>query len=130
MSVIFFMCFWILFGSVSMADLKAEQISFIFLSNDGSIWEECRHSAGKEMHSWKVECGTYRFDLHMFLRSHPRAEETTYEFHYWATETARLHETHTQSTWLTVDGESKAKRILGYLGFAEDALQLRIQIQL
>jgi len=59
-----------------------------------------------------------------------RENESTYEFHYWADEIAVLSETHTQSTWVTVDRAAKTKRIVSYLGFQKDSTQLRFEVSL
>ena len=107
-----------------------DELTFDFLSTDGSYWYDCKHEKAREPHDWTAYCGPYVFQMHIMLIEYPRPEETTFEFHFWADETAVLKETHTQSTWLTVDKISRPKRIIGYLGFSADAAQLRIGINL
>lgn len=118
------------FAQVPSMDLKAEQISFDYLSSDGGFWQECTTTQNKQPHSFTATCGTFKFDLHLMLMQYLRTDETTFEFHYWATESATLKQSHTQSTWLTVDKTAKVKNILGYLGFSDDSMQLRIRIKL
>ncbi|MBC7371969.1 MAG: hypothetical protein H7326_10410 [Bdellovibrionaceae bacterium] len=117
-------------AQVPSMDLKAEQISLDYLSSDGGFWIDCTTVQNKQPHSFTATCGSYKFDLHLMLRQYLRSDETTFEFHYWATETEIDKQTHTQSTWLTVDKTAKVKNIIGYLGFKDDSTQLRIRIQL
>lgn len=117
-------------AQVPSIDLQAKQISFDYLSSDGGFWLDCTTIKNKQPHSFSASCGSYKFDLHLRLMQYLRPDETTFEFHYWATETAVQKQTQTQSTWMTVDKAAKLKNIIGYLGFKEDSTQLRIRIQL
>lgn len=117
-------------AQIPVTDFTDSQLKFTFLSSEGDIWIDCSHEKQQQPHSWVVSCGQYRFDLHLFLQQYTHASETTLEFHYWATETAVLKESHTQSTWITVDKDTKTKKIIGYLGFTNDAMQLRLQVNL
>jgi hypothetical protein len=124
--------FW---GSSSLAqvpsmDLQASQVSFDYLSSDGAFWYDCTTIKNKQPHSFTAVCGLYTFTLHMMLMQYLRSDETTYEFHYWATEDLLLKQSQTQSTWLTVDKAAKVKDVLGYLGFQDDSSQLRIHLNL
>lgn len=111
-------------------DFKPEQLKFDFVSSDGSFWYDCTHKKEKEPHAWTVTCSQYTFNLHLFLTEYQRTNEATYEFHFWADEVKALHETHTQSIWLTVDKNAVTKKILAYMGFQQDAIQLRLQVNL
>lgn len=111
-------------------DFSPEQVKFTFMSTDGSIWVNCTHDRTNIPHGWNVNCGDKKFVLHLFMREYSREEESTYEFHYWADEVATLAETHTQSTWVTVDRAAKTKRIISYLGFQKDSSQLRFEVNL
>lgn len=111
-------------------DFRPEQLEFDFVSSDGSFWYDCTHKKEKDPHAWTVTCKQFTFNLHLFLTEYQRAGETTYEFHFWANETKNLHEAHTQSTWLTVDKNALTKKIIAYLGFQQDATQLRLQVNL
>ena len=128
-----------LFGAVANArtdkpvvvqDFQHEDLTFDFLASDGSYWYDCKHDKGTQPHSWTVYCDRFVFKLHIMLREYHHADDTSVEFHYWADEFENLKETHTQSTWLTVDKNTKPKKVIGYLGFLKDAAQLRIGISL
>ena len=110
-------------------ELKPEQISLDFLSTDGAFWHDCTLEKGAQPHSWNGKCHDQEFSLHLLLRKLGSATETTFELHYWATRTPAT-QTRTQSTWLTIDTDSKINRILSYIGFDEDSTQLRLQINL
>lgn len=134
---IFFVVF--LFGVVATAktdkpvlvqDFQHEDLTFDFLASDGSYWYDCKHDKGTQPHSWTVYCDKFVFKLHIMLREYHHEDDTSVEFHYWADEYENLNETHTQSTWLTVDKKAKPKKLIGYLGFLKDAAQLRIGIAL
>jgi hypothetical protein len=118
------------FAQQPLPDFKPEQVTFDFLSSDGSFWHDCNHRRGSQPHSWEVKCDRFEFRLHMFMSSYSRGGDTTYEFHYWADEVTTIGETHTQSTWFTIDKTAKAKRIIAYLGFQKDATQLRLEVSL
>ena len=105
-----------------------DALSFDYIATDGSYWYDCKHDKGSQPHSWTVYCDRFIFKLHLMLNEYQRENETTFEFHYWADEFDNLNETHTQSTWLTVDKKAKTKKIVGYLGFLKDAAQLRIEV--
>lgn len=115
---------------VPTRDFLESQVKFTFMSSEGSVWIDCKHNRTEIPHGWLVTCGENKFSLHLFMSEYPREEETTYEFHYWADEIAVLNETHTQSTWLTVDRMAKSKRIVSYLGFQKDSTQLRFEVNL
>ncbi len=109
---------------------KPSQLTFDFLSSEGSFWHDCTHLPGKEPHAWIVTCQDYKFNLHLLLYEYIRPTEATFEFHYWADEVSLLKQSHTQSTWLTVDKDAKTKKIIAYLGFSNDTTQLRLQVNL
>jgi hypothetical protein len=117
-------------GPAQALEFEKDQLSFDFLAVDGAYWYDCTHKPTDQPHRWIAFCGPYQFNLHLMLIEYPRKDETTYEFHYWADEVTTLNETHTQSIWLTVDQQARAKKIVGYLGFLSDSAQLRIEIQL
>ena len=134
-------CLVFLVGSIATAksdktvmpvtqDFQHENLTFDFMASDGSYWYDCKHDKGTQPHSWTVYCDRFVFKLHIMLREYHRENETSVEFHYWADEFENLNETHTQSTWLTVDKNTKPKKLTGYLGFLKDAAQLRIGIAL
>ncbi len=111
-------------------DFLPEQIQFTFMSTDGSTWLKCLHQKNLQPHQWVVQCADYRFNLHLFLNQYQRANESTFELNYWADEVFLLNETHTHSTWLTVDQKAEAKQIVSYLGFSKDTRQLRLEVSL
>lgn len=111
-------------------DFTPDQLQFTFMSTDGSQWQACTHSQKQMPHGWDVECGAYHFTLHLFMRQYLRASESTIELNYWADEISVLNETHTHSTWLTVDQKAQAKKIVSYLGFSKDTSQLRLEAKL
>ncbi len=117
-------------AQMAAKEFKASQLSVDYLSSDGSYWYDCTHEKAKQPHDWVVTCKDYKFNLHILLYEYIRTNETTFEFHYWADEITTIKETHTQSTWLTIDKEARTKKILGYLGFKGDSSQLRLQIDL
>ncbi|MBC7464819.1 MAG: hypothetical protein H7256_02405 [Bdellovibrio sp.] len=117
-------------GQAAAPDYDPSQVKFNFLSSDGEMWLDCVTKKLDQPHSWTTSCGQYVFNLHMFSRDFTNSAETMVEFHYWATETAVLKETHTQSTWLTTDTANSTKKIVSYLGFSNDSMQLRVQIDL
>ncbi|MBC7420659.1 MAG: hypothetical protein H7328_08020 [Bdellovibrio sp.] len=117
-------------AQVAAKEFQAAQISLDYLSSDGSYWYDCTHEKSKQPHDWVVSCNGYTFNLHVFLYEYLRPNETTFEFHFWADEIKTLKETHTQSTWLTVDQSAHTKKIVGYLGFKNDSSQLRIELNL
>ncbi len=134
-------CLFLLVGAIATAksdktsnpvtqDFQHENLTFDFMASDGSYWYDCKHDKGTQPHSWTVYCDRFVFKLHILLREYHRENETSVEFHYWAAEVENLKETHTQSTWLTVDKNTKPKKLTGYLGFLNDAAQLRIGIAL
>ena len=114
---------------IGAKEFEHQQLQFDFMSTDGSYWYDCKHVKENQPHSWTVYCDRYVFKLHLLLIQYHRENESTYEFHYWADETSQLKETHTQSTWLTVDKNAAPKKIIGYLGFSQDASQLRIEVK-
>lgn len=126
----------ILFSSLCFSQMKpaqdfsASKVKFTFMSSDGSIWIDCTHARTDVPHGWTVQCADKKFSLHLFMTEYFRENESTYEFHYWADEIAVLSETHTQSTWVTVDRAAKTKRIVSYLGFQKDSTQLRFEVEL
>ncbi len=137
MNKLFLLVFLLVFTEISNAGtdviptpqlFEPENLSFDYLSTDGSFWYDCKHDKGVQPHSWTVYCDRFVFQLHLMLIAYPRENETTFEFHYWADEFENLHETHTQSTWITVDKNTKLKKLMGYLGFTQDSSQLRIEI--
>jgi hypothetical protein len=117
-------------AQVVSQEFKPSQLSFDFMSSEGSFWYDCTHVKAQVPHDWIVTCQGYTFNLHLLLYEYIQPNEATYEFHYWADEVGILKQSHTQSTWLTVDKEAKAKRILAYLGFSNDAQQLRLEVKL
>lgn len=115
-----------------MADqeILPEQVKLTFLNSDGAFWYDCQVQKNSAPHGFSATCDKYQFSLHLLLRQYPHPEDITFEFHYWANETAILKETHTQSIWMTVDKASKAKNIINYIGFSNDMHQLRLEIKL
>lgn len=111
-------------------DFSTEQLQFTFMSSDGSNWQKCTHTKKDQPHSWVVACAGYQFKLHLFLRQSARSDESTFELNYWADEVALLNETHTHSTWITVNQVAQAKRLVSYLGFTKDTNQLRLEVNL
>lgn len=111
-------------------EITTDQIKLDYLTSDGEYWVNCTAEKQENPHSWIATCDKYKFSLHLMLKQYIRMDEATFEFHFWATETEILKETHTQSTWLTVDSKSQAKKIVSYLGFVNDSSQLRIEIKL
>ena len=135
----FNICFFtLLFFSMSLwasfvtptQDFAPEKVKFTFMSTDGSVWINCTHKKTNVPHGWEVTCEDKKFSLHLFMQEYARENESTYEFHYWVDEIATLFETHTQSTWVTVDRQAKAKRVVSYLGFLKDSSQLRFEVNL
>ncbi len=118
------------FAQMSAKEFKASQLSFDYLSSDGSFWYDCSHEKAKEAHDWIVNCDNYKFNLHILLYEHRRADESTFEFHYWADEVTTIKENHTQSTWLTIDKAAHTKSVKAYLGFKGDAGQLRLELKI
>ena len=134
-SLLFIFIFSFAFITVAKAqfqsqEFSAKELKFDFLASDGSYWYDCTHEKNQAPHSWSVTCKDFKFSLHLLLYQYIRPNESTFELHYWADEVSILKQSHTQSTWLTVDKESKVKKILAYLGFQNDATQLRMQINL
>jgi hypothetical protein len=115
-------------AQIATQEFQHENLSFDFISSDGSFWYDCKHEKGREPHSWIAYCDRFVFKMHLVLFQYHNENESTFEFHYWADELDNLHETHTQSTWLTVDKNARPKKIIGYLGFQNDASQLRIEV--
>ncbi len=138
----------LLTSNVYSLELKKDQLSFDFMSSDGSFWYDCNHEKGTEPHQWKLVCGSntnkYEFNLHLVVTEHKNSvkDDVTIEFHYWADrrnnknkfkiEPIKCEDNYvkssTQSTWITVDKNANTKKILGYLGFDNDATQLRVEI--
>ena len=117
-------------AQLTSQEFKSSQLSFDYMASDGSYWHDCTHEKGRETHAWVVLCQDYKFNLHLLLYQYIRPNEATFELHYWADEMNILKQSHTQSTWLTVDKEAKTKKITAYLGFSNDASQLRMQIDM
>jgi hypothetical protein len=111
-------------------DFSASQLNFQYMSTDGTYQIDCTHAKGDQPHGWTVTCDKMHFDLHLMLVVYPKPDETIFEFHFWATENAVLNQSHTQSTWLTVDKTAKTKKIVSYVGFSDDTTQLRVQLNL
>lgn len=115
-------------------ELTPENLNFDYMSSEGSFWLDCVHGKGEQPHQWKLKCGrqNVEFNIHLLLREYKDAEknEVTVEFHYWADRFSDKLSSATQSTWITLDKNSKTKKIIGYLGFDNDANQLRMEIQL
>lgn len=115
-------------AQLAAQEFQHENLSFDFVASDGSYWYDCKHEKGREPHAWIAYCDRFVFKMHLVLFQYHRADESTFEFHYWADEFDNLKETHTQSTWLTVDKNARPKKIVGYLGFQGDSSQLRIEV--
>jgi hypothetical protein len=115
--------------TIKTEEFNHDNLSFNYLASDGGFWFDCKHVKGKQPHGWTVYCDRYVFKLHLMLNQYQKENETTFEFHYWADEFENLNETHTQSTWLTVDKNVNPKEIIGYLGFTKDSTQLRLKIK-
>lgn len=118
------------FAQLAAPDYDPSQVKFTFLSTEGDIWLDCVTKKLEQPHAWQATCAQYNFTLHMFSRDFVNKQESMTEFHYWATETNLLKETHTQSTWFTTDTAANMKKIVAYLGFSNDVMQLRVQIDL
>lgn len=116
------------YAQLAPTDFTAQQLTFDYLASDGSYWYDCTHEKAKEPHDWTVTCKDLSFNLHLLLYEYRKPDETTFEFHYWADEVSILKQSHTQSTWLTIDKEAKTKKILAYLGFTNDTSQLRMEV--
>jgi hypothetical protein len=130
-----FFLYLLLFSTTALAqsksiDFTASQLNFTYMSSDGGYIVDCKHSQGDQPHGWVAICDKMHFDLHLMLNVYPKPDETIFEFHFWATENAVLNQTHTQSTWLTVDKTAKTKKIISYVGFSDDTTQLRVQLNL
>jgi len=113
-------------------DIKPEDVTFDFMSSEGSFWNDCTHKKLSEPHQWEIKCpdSTITFRVHLLLREYFNDSEVTYEFHFWADrDQDKKTQTRTQSTWLTVDKGTKTRKIIGYLGFDEDTTQFRIEIR-
>ena len=118
------------FSQLPIKDFDPKTVRFTYLASDGGFWKDCVHVRSAQPHGWVVTCGESIFNLHLFMTQNQRESETTIEFHYWADEQTGLFETHTQSTWLTVDNLVKTKKIISYLGFQKDSTQLRFELDL
>lgn len=129
-SLILLICASLLTSQLQAAEFDHDQLKFDFIASDGSYWYDCKHEKAPQPHDWVAYCGDYEFHMHIMLIEYQRENESTFEFHYWVDEVAKLKETHTQSTWITVDKNARPKNIIGYLGFSGDAAQLRIGINL
>lgn len=116
-------------NSQTTPNFEHDSLTFDYIATDGSYWYDCKHDKGTQPYSWIVYCDRFIFKLHIMLKEYRRENETTLEFHYWADEFDNLKETHTQSTWMTVDKNTKPKKIVGFLGFLKDAAQLRIEVK-
>jgi hypothetical protein len=128
--ILFSTTLWANNSVVSAKDFLPEKVKFTFMSSDGSVWINCSHKKTDIPHGWDVTCGDKKFSLHLFMQEYSRENESTYEFHYWVDEIATLFETHTQSTWVTIDRRAQAKRVVSYLGFQKDSTQLRFEVNL
>ena len=128
MRSLFFLIFTVFFCIDSNA-IEHSQLEFDFVSTDGAYWHDCKHIKETQPHSWTVICDRYVFKIHLLLKQYIREDESTFEFHYWADAVEGVKETHTQSTWITVDKKTLPKKIIGYLGFSNDASQLRIELR-
>lgn len=132
MSFFFLVIFIVQIGQAQLADqdFTDPQLQFTFMSTDGSNWQSCTHTKRDEPHQWSVQCAKYQFNIHLFMNQYLRADEATIELNYWADEVSILNETHTHSTWLTVDQKAQAKKLVSYLGFSKDTNQLRLEVKL
>jgi hypothetical protein len=114
--------------------LSADQMDFDFISSEGSFWFDCIHKKLSEPHQWQVNCPNDQrtFRLHLMLNEYLSQDEVTYELHFWADrdEPLQKRQTRTQSTWITLDRAAKAKKIVSFLGFDEDATQFRLELRL
>lgn len=116
-------------GRAITTEIKHEQLSFSFFANDASFWYSCKHKALSQPHDWQVTCGPYEFHSHLLVNEYKNENEKTYEIHNWVDETLILKETHTQSLWLSTQSGGPAQKIISYLGFQNDSLQLRTEIK-
>lgn len=124
----------ILLSSFSYAiEIDQNSLSFDYMSSDGAFWLDCYHEKGEQPHQWIVKCGKEKiqFRIHLLIREYNNADrdEVTVEFHYWADRDATPLKSATQSTWITMNKNSNTKKIIGYLGFDNDANQLRIEVK-
>ena len=117
-------------AQIAPIDISEKQVKMTYMSSEGETWIDCTAKKKDQPNLWKATCGDYEFQMHLLLKQYPSTNETTIEFHYWVDETAKIKETHTQSTYLTLDSATSAKSVVGYLGFLNDSMQLRLQVNL
>jgi len=127
--LLIFMCFS---AVLKAQDIPTEQINFKFMSTEGDIYTSCLFKKGSDAHQYRVDCSDVKrvFSVHMFLKQYHRNDETVYEFHYWVNESANGFKSNTQSTWLSVNKNADAVKIISYVGLDNDANQLRVEIRL
>ncbi len=134
MKYLFFLLFVTCVVSAEAVELADSDISFDYLSTDGAFWYDCFHEKGSQPHQWRLKCGDKKieFNIHLLLREYKSVSrnEVTVEFHYWADRIEPTIKSAKQSTWITMDKNSNTKKIMGYVGFDDDANQLRIEINL
>src|SRR5690606_38290572 len=72
--------------------IVSEQMSFQYMSNDGSVILDCSHARIRDLPDWEVVCGkgtpmVKEFVAHFIAREMPQGpQRTSFEVLYWVTE--------------------------------------------
>jgi hypothetical protein len=114
-------------------ELKAEQLSFTYMSTLGDIYADCVVSKAKQPHDFNVQCPAVKrnFVVHTLLYRYHRQvpePETMFEFLFWVDEPENGYRSNTHSTWFYVSQLSDIKKIVSFVSIDDGVNQLRMQV--
>ena len=125
------------FTSIGAKDIKEEDVTFRYQSNDGTFDLECTHVFDNpEAHDWDVWCGKgsgtnvfRQFRVHFMVRAleHRTLQKSAYEVLYWVIDrSTKKPQFDSTSTWLQFDNLSKLEVMSFSQGVENDYAMLTV----
>lgn len=118
-------------------ELKVEQLTFRYNSDDASIWEPCTIEKSKQTHDFIAKCGKYRFTAHILLRvwgpTHGASvDENTYDIFVIIDrhEANGALTTSINSTVITVESGTGIKALTSDVSFNDGIYNFQTKIKL
>lgn len=116
-------------NSFAAPAIPAEKLKFRFMSNDGSIHENCTHTLKDAvLNDWDVVCGARTFLVHFHLReyTHPKAPHKTVEVAYYLLDRTKPENgnSSSQALWLRLEDQTPVRGLVFHQSVDRDTADL------
>lgn len=126
------------FSAISAKDIKEDDVTFSYMSNDGSIELQCAHVYDRpDAWDWDVWCGKgtnmlKQYRVHFLLRQYvsKAGNKSAYEVLYWVTDRNQKAPAFSSTTqWLQFDGINSPDELSFSQGVENDYAYLTLKFK-